>query len=109
VVEFDHHCDVLDICIGKGNINRFRFFLLYHVTLCAYALYEHSRLLSCHSEPPNLVTTATIVIEFSFGMACVCFALFHMILFVSCTRTYDIIRWCRRPRGKKTIAPRKWE
>lgn len=109
VVEFDHHCDILDICIGKGNINRFRFFLLYHVALCAYALYEHGRLMSCVSEIPNLLVFAPIVMEFSFGMACACFALFHMILLVSSTRTYDIIRWCRRPRGKKTIAPRKWD
>ena len=108
VVEFDHHCDVLDICIGKGNINRFRLFLLYHVALCAYAVYEHGRLMLCIPDPSNLLVAAPIVMEFSFGVACACFALFHMILFVTCTRTYDIIRWCRRPQSKK-IAPRKWD
>lgn len=104
VVNFDHHCDVLDICIGKGNINHFRFFLSYHVLLCAYALYEHRMLIQCHSNPIPTIAIATVVIEFSLGTACACFALFHVLLCVSCTRTYDIIRWCHRPRAKKRIA-----
>lgn len=99
VVEFDHHCDVLDMCIGRGNIHRFRLFLLYHAILCAYALTLHKSLIgSCVADKPQTtrLLLVLLVFEFSMGVAISCFAAFHLTLCVCRARTYDIVQWYRR-------------
>lgn len=98
VLEFDHHCDVLDICIGKGNINRFRFFLCFHAFVCVYALHVHRILMiDCfHKQwvPEKLLVVP--VFEFAIGFVVACFALFHVLLCTCRMRTYDLVKWWRR-------------
>ena len=101
VVDFDHHCDVLDMCIGRGNIQRFRLFLVYHASLCAYALTLHKSLLSsCVADKPQTTRLLLILLVFEFSMAVAvgCFAAFHVTLCVCQARTYDVVQWYRRRR-----------
>ena len=109
VADFDHHCDVLDVCVGKGNLHRFRLFVLYHASLCAYALYEQRAMLMCNAGAVPARALSAIVIELSLGVAIACFAIFHLLLCVSCTRTHEVIQCCRKPRAKVRVAPSKWD
>ena len=92
---FDHHCDVLEMCIGRGNIGWFRAFLTGAAALCTYGAYEHAKLLKCTIRTPaiwaHLSYTALFVIEFAFAVSFSLFALFHLSLWACGTTTYRLI------------------
>lgn len=92
---FDHHCDILDACIGVGNIGLFRNFLLFH---CVFLLYA-----ACHTweltfecvkrDPIGMPLFVGMgVLEFSFGIAFAFFWLFHACLGTCDLRTYELLR-----------------
>lgn len=101
---FDHHCDVLDKCIGSGNIALFRRFLLFHSCFLLFATFHTSQLLfGCvERDPVGLpLYLSLIVIEFSFGTAFFMFWMFHACLALWDTRTYDLIKFFLR--GQPTV------
>lgn len=51
---FDHHCDVLDMCVGRGNVTLFRIFLLFHSVFFFHATYLHFFLFVSSSSPAFL-------------------------------------------------------
>ena len=102
VDKFDHHCDVLEMCIGHGNVGWFRAFLTGGAALCTYGAYEHAKLLKCTIRTPaiwaHLSYTALFVIEFAFAVSFSLFAFFHLSLWACGTTTYSLIvkvrQWC---------------
>lgn len=98
--DFDHHCDILEICIGRENIAWFRAFLVGCSSVCAYGATEHFRLIKCtlkHQEfHANVLYIALFVLELTFAIALSLFALFHCILWACGTSTYRLILTCRR-------------
>lgn len=93
---FDHHCDVLDACIGEGNIVAFRAFLLYHAIMCLYGSILHLRLLRRHlRQPATIYLLAMLMVELVFSASFALFWVFHKGLAVCDMRTVDLIHRCR--------------
>ena len=93
---FDHHCDVLDVCIGDGNISVFRAFLLYHALMCLYGCILHIRIVQRHlRQPITGYIIVMIMVEMVFSISFTLFWLFHKGLAMCDVRTIDIIHKCR--------------
>ena len=92
---FDHHCDVLEMCIGRDNVQWFRAFLGGSAILCSYGAYNHAAMLQCTARTPALWAqigyTALFVVELSFAISFSLFAAFHIGLCIAGTTTYGLI------------------
>lgn len=98
---FDHHCDVLDVCIGRGNVVLFRVFLWVHALLCGVAAASHfgvfwDDLRTKSMFRVTLMFSTLACVELSFGFALLTFYLFHCTLCLLGYRTYDVVLTCRR-------------
>ena len=101
---FDHHCDIIDVCIGTRNLGRFRVFLLYHAAVTVYAAYVHvtyigfQNILSKETQTPTVIV---IAIELNLAITLTLFALFHMCLWALGIRTIDVCRLCFKFRARR--------
>ena len=97
VDEFDHHCDILDVCVGSGNIALFRTFLVFHALMCFYGAVMHNDIASAlplsaetkHTRHIlHVLSMAELVLALTFGM----FWTLHIVLWLLDMRTIDLIR-----------------
>jgi hypothetical protein len=96
VVGFDHHCDVLGVCIGRGNLAMFRALLFYHTVLLAYSVHVHWSLLAlrshCFYDLRGFVVL--LIFEFSCAFALAVFSAFHAALWACGGTTFGVLRCC---------------
>lgn len=97
---FDHHCDVLDICVAAGNIGMFRTFLIVHSILLSYAGYHTWNMISAcvDGDQNRLLYLVLMIVEISFAGAFFIFWTFYVILVCFRARTYDIVKFMTGPR-----------
>ena len=93
---FDHHCDVLDVCIGRNNLALFRSFLCVHMLICLFAAWQHWRFFHNvwprRDEPVACMVLASLMCtELSFAVTLGMFYVFHCTLCLCDMRTYDLI------------------
>ena len=95
VVGFDHHCDVLDACIGRENLAMFRALLCYHTLLLVYSVHVHWSLLALRSHCFHDLRgfALLLVFELSFAFALAVFSTFHAVLWACGGTTYGVLRW----------------
>ena len=93
---FDHHCDVLGMCIGKGNMRIFLTFLIYHGVLCGYAFYVHIRMhmyalrnMGRSTLGPALLVAS--IVEAAFAGAFILFAGLHLIMLGCGVKTWHLV------------------
>ena len=107
VEEFDHHCDLLGICIGKGNRKRFLLFLFACTIMCMYATYTHYRIVRANLMGSPMIILwyeVFLIIEMTFSISFLLFFTIHFWIFVCGTTSYSIIlcaeemfnKWCKR-------------
>lgn len=96
VIGFDHHCDVIDVCIATRNLHRFRFFVVYHACVIAYAVDLHVMYARRMTAGVPRSVLIIIAIELNIAITLTLFAVFHICLWLLGLRTIDVCRWFDR-------------
>ena len=109
VLDFDHHCDILDMCIGGKNLRLFRTFLWTHAVAITFGCVQHARIVYARPHASHALFFVLAAIEFAFGFATLAFCAFHFTLHVFDVRTYELIVACRRFFFKPAKGPKAAE
>lgn len=93
VIGFDHHCDVIDVCIATRNLHRFRVFVVYHTCVAAYVVNLHITYARRMTAGVPRSVMIIIAMELNIAITLTLFATFHLCLWLLGLRTIDVCRW----------------
>lgn len=103
---FDHYCDVLEICIGNGNILLFKTFLAFHSLLCFYGVASQFHLLLTAVNQGMIYTSVCIFgmmfVELVFGISFLLFFTFMILLMLGNMKMYQFILVCKSFKQKSS-------